>query len=359
MKKILIRIIVSIVAMLIVGGIVIIAWALRGPSLKSDQFTFVSAPPESSMALDPYFMNCDSIPCSCECDDPFDPRIKSGAGDFEGQCLNSCITRSVVEISAEKAREIKYFTPETGNMKNAKNVHYLVNISHNPNSDEESFYAACVEPAFITDIVYQVEHAGGLQGHAEIRFIFDPSHPVILVPQKTDVVREESHVTDLIYSVEMIAPPGVPYKGDYGFREQFFQRYRMCSLDAKAHQIIKVLHHRVWQYRLKMSQREKTNIFLAAIKSAASADPDERYHTTKRNCSIRAFEAIDRGARISWFRKPLMFITNNTLFLPTRAAQHLRYRGLAPKNKDNFQMKNLEVELDWEGYIDESLYSEG
>jgi hypothetical protein len=43
----------------------------------------------------------------------------------------------------------------------------------------------------------------------------------------------------------------------------------------------------------------------------------------------RSGEMVSLSAPPDWYRRPLLFITDNTLFIPTRGLKHLRYRGLA------------------------------
>ena len=78
------------------------------------------------------------------------------------------------------------------------------------------------------------------------------------------------------------------------------------------------------------------------------ASPDERYHTSQNNCILKVFLVIDRVVPPAWYRKPLLAITNRTLFLPTRAPQHIKYRGLASSDSSSFHLPNLEDELGWE-----------
>jgi hypothetical protein len=132
----------------------------------------------------------------------------------------------------------------------------------------------------------------------------------------------------------------------------------MTSLDVRAHRIIKELRHRIWQFRLDLEPQERSAVLLEALRRSSVADPDERYHTTRRNCMLRAFDVIDGAVRVSWPRRVFTFFTDITLFLPTRAPQHLRYRGLASRKKEEFRLKNMEEELGWVEHIDQTLYEE-
>ncbi len=93
---------IGIVTGLSLAGIVSIMVALtRAPSLGNDQLVSVSAPPETGPEYTPFFALCDSIPCSVECGDPYDPRLFGPPdGPFAGQFLNTRILRSVRTLEA-------------------------------------------------------------------------------------------------------------------------------------------------------------------------------------------------------------------------------------------------------------------
>jgi hypothetical protein len=84
-------------------------------------------------------------------------------------------------------------------------------------------------------------------------------------------------------------------------------------------------------------------IFRAAIRQSEDTDPYERYHTTQNNCVLKLFAILDSICPAPWYRRPLLSVTNQTLFMPTRAEHHLRYRGLLSDSA----LQNLEVELGW------------
>lgn len=330
--------VVAAVLLLVTVGVVVI---LRGPSLRRTQFVSVSTAPEGGPAA-PVFSYCDSIRCACACDDPFDPRVMPDEGAFAGMCLNTCRTRSARLLPAESASAMGYFPDAAA----GDGCLYVYNVYHLPDTaDTPSFHVARVPVDAVSEAIFQVEHAGGLQGHAQMRFHLKADRPAILVPQRTSVDRAETAVGDLYYSVEALMPPGVPYKGDYGFRREFFQRYRMATQLVRAKTMIRRLRRRVWQYRLDVSESQLAQLLLVALEQATNADPDERYHTSQNNCALRIYSVIDRVVPPAWYRRLLLWLTDNTLFMPTRMPEHLRYRGLS---SERLRLPNLEVELGWE-----------
>ncbi len=351
-----------IYSVLICSGLLIllalgfIVYIIHGPSLKQSRMISISAPPEGDPDAEPVFSFCEDIKCACSCDDPFDPRTVVDSGVYEGLCLNTCLIRSVLLISPEEVARLGYFEPK-GKAGNDVQVIFTANIYHQDNdSCLPDFFIGRIEPNGVKEVIFQVEYGGGLHGHAQMRFRFSTDKPVVLVPQGTERERIEISVTDLYYSVEALAPPGIPYKGDYGFRRQYFQRYRMTTQYVRAKRMIKELNHRVWQYKLDLTPEQKAAVLYKAIEQAKNASPYERYHTAKNNCVLGLYRAIDPVISPSWYRKILMYVTNKTLFMPTRMPRHLRYRGIAAKKEETFHLPNLEVELGWEEYINEDLY---
>lgn len=334
---------IGVITGLGLAGIFSIIVALtRAPSLDDDQLVSVSAPPEQGPEYTPYFSLCDSIPCSCECDDPFDPRLFGPPeSPFAEQCLNTRIRRSVRTIEAVEAVRNGYFPTAA----DTDGFIYIANVYHEDStSGESAFYVARVDTGRLRDVVLQVEYAGGIQGHAQLRFRFRTPEAVTFVPQRTTVEREPFTRSDLFYSVEAQAPAGVPYKGDYGFRRVYVQTHRMATLYARARVMIKVLNRPVWQFPLDGKRISPSSVFHAALEQSQSADVYERYHTTQNNCALKLYDVLDRAHPPAWYRRPILWITDQTLFMPTRAKRHLWYRGLLGADT----LENMELELGWE-----------
>jgi hypothetical protein len=353
MRKILISLAAAVVV-IVLAAILLIAYVINIAAPKQGEMVSLSAPPEGDTGIAPTFRLCDTIPCSCACDDPFDPRTIPDTGVYRGLCLNTCHLRSAKLLDAAALGRYGYFAPEED-----AGVRYAANLYHGDSATgTAAFYAGRIPLDGIAEVLFQVEHAGGVQGHAQLRFIFAPDKPVLLVPQRMTARRCTLRVWDLYYSVEANGPPGVPYKGDYGFRQEYFQTYRLTTQYSRASRIIRELHHRVWQYRIALTARQKRNVMAAALEQASSAHPNERYHTTRNNCVLALFRVLDNARPVPWYRRPLMLITDNTLFMPTRAPRHLKYRGLADSDEARFHVQNLETEFGWGRFIDESLYTE-
>jgi hypothetical protein len=261
-------------------------------------------------------------------------------------CASSCILRSVKKISTKEAIDKNYFLDSH----QPKDYVYAVNVYHQSSDTTKppGFYAAKIDLDGIKDIIFQFEFAGGIQGHAQMRISFDPNKPVLLISQQKGASREIISETELNYSVEALGPPGIPYKGDFGFRGEYRQAHRLVTQYSRAVRMIKDFHRPVLQYRINITADQKKAVVLQMLNQALKADPDERYHTTNNNCVLKLFEIIDNAAPPPFYRIPLLWITNNTLFIPRRVGQHLRYRGLIEKKSSPLNMVNLETELGWE-----------
>lgn len=318
---------------------------------RTDPNTNLSAPPTSDPNVSPIFEHCPKFPCSCACDDPFDPRVIPKLGDFSNLCLNTCEQRSVKGLSIEELRKYNYFDL----IDSVKN-YYAVNVTDYEENGRIIFYAAMIPKEGIKDVIMQIEHAGGIQAHAELRISFTVERPVLLISQRVSTPKLVKKCTDLVFSVEALAPPGVPYKGDYGFRAQYFQSYRLTTLFLRAHKMIKQDHHKVWQYRCKLSQDEKVKLMEQIILTGTINGHSNHYHTIKNNCIIELFKIIDKSVSLSWLTKCKIWISPNSTFLPTKAPENLKKRGLNPKKESDFHLQNLETELGWEEYIDEKIY---
>ncbi|MBD3242694.1 MAG: DUF4105 domain-containing protein [Chitinivibrionales bacterium] len=341
-----IRMLMLGVGLLLAGAIVFVLAVLRGPSLATGQMVSVSTAPAGDDDRPPVFSRCDTIECSCACDDPFDPRTRAIGGQFNGMCLNTCRTRTALPLSADSAAQLGYF-PDAAD--SDERYHYVVNVYHLPDTaDTPSFWVARIPRDAVTDAIFQVEHAGGVQGHAQMRFRLHAERPAVLVPQRTEAPRATEMANDLYYSVEAIGPPGVPYKGDFGFRREYRQRYRLTTQLIRATTMIRTLQRAVHQFRLDITGEQACAMLTQAIEQGRQADPDERYHTSQNNCALRIYSIVDAVLPPAWYRRPLLWITDNTLFMPTRVGQHLRYRGLAGTP---FRLPNLEVELGWEEHV--------
>ncbi len=316
----------------------------------------LSGPPESDSTILPVFALCPEDTCSCACDDPFDPRILVDTPSvFAGKCLNTCRIRSVLPLTIEQVKEHDYFSVE----ENDKNKYlFAANVSYRDTSGENDFYVAKIPEHGLVDIIIQIEYAGGLQAHGQMRFKFKEDSPVLLVDQCTESEKIEIPVHDLIFSAEALAPPGIPYKGDWGMRSEYFIAYRFSTLMERAHVQIKKLHRPVWQFRVQSRHNNPIAVLKKALALSAKLGHSDKYHTINNNCIQSVLRVLDAGEPVPWYRKPFLYFTKKSEFLPTRLPKHLKYRGLAASKKGMFRIPNLEKELGWEMFVDSKLLEE-
>ena len=312
----------------------------------------LSGPPEPVPGVSPVFEKCHKIPCSCSCDDPFDPRVMPKEGDFANQCLNTCEQRSVLRLTHEQVAEHGYFDVD----RNDSDVVYAAHINHYDSNNELQFYVAKIPLNSLREVILQIEHIGGPFSHSQMRFSFEKENPVVLVPQRTGSAREEVIINELTFSAEALAPPGIRYKGDYAFKSEYFQSYRLTSMDVRAKKMIIEDHHRVWQYRLDLQAQERKNVFLGFLDLGTLGKHENKYHTISNNCIIEIFRVLDERVHVPWPRRVIAKLAGRTLFMPTYAPKHLRRRGL--KRKGHFRLPNLEEEFGWKEHINEELYQD-
>jgi hypothetical protein len=316
----------------------------------------VSAPPKADSTANPLFDSCKGRPCSCACDDPFDPRVKADSGVYAGKCLNTCDQRSVRMLTKEDVIKYGYFAADS--IDTARFL-YIANLSgYDSAAKTSSFFVGRVVRDGVESAIVQVEYGGGIQAHGELRFTFAHATPLIAVPQRTSAPRIVERWNDIIYTVEALGPPGVPYKGDFGFKRQYRVAYRLQCLAGMVANTLGVQHRPVGQFRVDFTKKQLSRAFEFAVEQATRWEYRDVYHTTENNCIQAVFCVIDHAAPPAWYRRPLLMITNRTLFLPTRAPHHVRYRGLASRAPGGFHLPDLEDELGLQNLVDPKLVAD-
>lgn len=316
----------------------------------------ISMPPDPDSTLTPLFAKCGHDTCSCACDDPFDPRIRADTGDFGGLCLNTCAQRSVRLLDSADNERYGYFA-RTLRDSVGGDMLMCVNVSHMDSAGPGRMFCAAMVPLDgVRDVILQLEFAGGLQAHAQLRFVLDSTREALLVAQNTSWPRKTYRVRDIVFSAEAVAPPGMRYKGDYAMRGQYYQSLRFETLKPRADKMMGALHHPVAQYRVGIGPAYAARVLTVAAHLADSLQFTLRYHTIQRNCILECFNAIDGAVVPPWWRQPLLLVTNRSLFMPTRAPRHLWYRGLV--DRSDFRRADFQVEMGMEQSIDTALARE-
>ena len=298
----------------IIAIVTILALGCTSTKMHKKSHINLSGPPEPLPGVSPVFEKCPKIPCSCACDDPFDPRVMPKEGDFADKCLNTCEQRSVLRLTHEQVAEHNYFDVD----RNDSAVVYAAHINHYDSNNELQFYVAQIPLNSLKEIILQVEHIGGPFSHSQMRFSFDKENPVVLVPQNTGSEREEKIVHELTFSAEALAPPGIRYKGDYAFKSVYYQSYRMTSMEVRAKKMIVEDHHRVKQFRLDLTEQEKRDVFLGFLDLGTKGGHKDKYHTISNNCILAIFSVLDDRIHISWPRRVVSRMRRRTLFMPKR-----------------------------------------
>jgi hypothetical protein len=216
---------------------------------------------------------------------------------------------------------------------------------------QKKFYVAKIHTQAIQDVIIQIEHSSGLEAHGQLRFRFRSEMPIELRPQDTTDKSDPIFVNDLVYTVEALGPPGIPYKGDFGFKGQYSQSYRFDTLRNRATTMIKELKRHVWQWRVDGNLEERMAALKFALKKAQEEGYTNRYHTHRMNCILEVWDVIDHAFNEN-FAHHLIPFGDWDLWLPTKSYNHLKSRGLANKLPGRFVLDNLEVELGWESFLE-------
>ncbi|MDR3606825.1 MAG: DUF4105 domain-containing protein [Oligoflexia bacterium] len=176
---------------------------------------------------------------------------------------------------------------------------------------------------------YQLIHGD----HAEIRFILDPKTPMVLNPQGTNAGNAPATpvaVTDFMWSMEYVAPKGVPYSAFIGEENAYSSVDRLIATrDREAEQESSPDQPPIHQFELKMSPETKARLLDSAVKKSEATGYKQPYKTFSDNCVTSAFDLIDEAIR---YNKPYqMSLVHDVLEDPDKSmAKALEQRGLGP-----------------------------
>ncbi len=181
--------------------------------------------------------------------------------------------------------------------------------------------------------------------HLQCRFVLcDQSavklYPLDTVPVNDAAITEDdaSHldelepthrVTDLVYSIEAVGPPGITFGFWSGLRGQLLCTHRFISTEEMVFERIAVESQYVTESpALPITNDEVNELFRKAILRSDQAGLNERYYLYRvcgtNNCTSNPFQILDRTVKYSfwnWLGSLLYRIPFNPRF-------YLRIRGL-------------------------------
>ncbi len=223
--------------------------------------------------------------CPVDANDPYAVAAKVPAGKYKGMCLDIKTKRSVQILENNSAYMV------------------VTNFYH-----DNRWWTARVPKDGIKDTIFQIALFETsvpfiVAAHTQIRMIFDSQNPVVLVPQNLEDQKagvSSLALTDVVYSVEYIAPPGVSYsllKGQFnklGIVGRFLSMKSRAAEELKgdSKEIIK-------QIPLDLSSSEKSAFLENAMLQSERMGLKEMYNTVQKNCTTELFTILDDSIKYS------------------------------------------------------------
>lgn len=255
----------------------------------------------------------DTALCAYDITDPFEPRARFVKGPWTGECLDTQKRRPVVVLNDAYGK-----SP----------ILELANVFH-----DNGYWLASIPTDAVTEIYFQLEYfpAAVPAGHTQIRVEF--SEPVMLWGQSQWNRGQEALIYNLVLSVEAVPRVGDKYDLVKGMQDHFGLAYRVTSLAARYDSMITQQDHHVEQWRLQMTDEEKSDLlFFYAYESEALGLTDT-YHTLFRNCTNELIRNLDGVVRYTAGEHIKKFLTKFTEFYPNIIRAALIARGLLPLNQ--------------------------
>jgi hypothetical protein len=159
------------------------------------------------------------------------------------------------------------------------------------------FYVASIPARAVKKIYFVIDkfHAvAGIQpAHTELRFFMKPGREAVLNPQTGS--GKSLHLKDFFFSVDYMAPKGVPYSVIRGLGTVFLNAYRFVSTpDRVRHELIEN-RDLVTQYELSMPKNRLDETLWAAIALSEQKGISDVYNSLTLNCTTEAFRVLYYG----------------------------------------------------------------
>ena len=277
-----------------------------------------------------------SASCQLDPGDPYDPRAEIPRGPFKGRCLYTRELRSLRLLSKEAAA--------ARGLPARPGLLYLANVRH-----ADRFWLAAVDPRAVEAAIVQIEYFPAIvpAAHTQLRFRFAPGRGPVLVPQRRGGRQDPVRLRDLVYSVEAVpVVGGDAYDLVKGMEDHFGTAYRMVSLSDRYHRMVVIDHHRVMQLRLRLTPRERRDLFVHAVRLGDRCGMKLMYHTLARNCTTELVRVIDQTVAYSPWRSAFKNAAFFMCSIPTELPHTLRIRGLLEDGSGSLM---LDLDRDMEG----------
>lgn len=253
--------------------------------------------------------------------DPFDPDKEIRVGKFKGQMVDSSEKRPA-EIIEEEADFIT-----------------MANFRH-----QHQFWIAKVPKAAVEEVVVRIDRFPSSvplvkPAHTLLAFKLKDESPLQLAPQPSNggAAQEPTTVDAFYFSVDYMAPKGVPYSLVGGLGENFLATERFLSVWERGATEAYNPEYPSDNLPLSLDEATKNELLEKAIRRSNSRRDDDFYNTWEINCTTELFSlldsVIDYGDRkVKPFKESILHITDPVAG-PTHEA--LKERGIVDPNAGN------------------------
>lgn len=174
--------------------------------------------------------------------------------------------------------------------------------------------------------------------HLQSRFKLKPECPIELFSMEDlNCVTPLFQITDFIYSLETIGPPGVIYNVIDGLRGHLIATHRVLSTEEMVFERIVVQNEYVVETKIrKIGSKHKRELLVRSLLRSHRAGMSERYFLLRlfrtNNCTSSPFRILDSVARYGF----IQWLGTNLYRFPISPLFYLRVRGFvsaSPKQK--------------------------
>lgn len=247
--------------------------------------------------------------CRCNDRDPFDYGPVMPFGKYEGQCQNTCESRSIILINSPWNRD----DDTTPTFRAPPQSVWVTNIKHG-----KYFYKANVPLVGVKDVILQLVYSHGiaLAAHTQSRIRFD--RDIELIPQIVGAT-PSVFVRDLILSYESNAPKDVPFNivtegmaRDYtiAYRLRTVEDFMTPDLAAQQDGVPAVrmaprrastsfftsgdkgVVGRVEQTRIELDSLQRNAFWARGLAHADASGSFQPYHTLEKNCATEMLNGV-------------------------------------------------------------------
>lgn len=193
---------------------------------------------------------------------------------------------------------------------------------------EYDFQETTLRPGMVRDVYWWSEAfpPKSIASHGQLAFLMDGLEGIDGADGRRDI--------GMVYSVEAHLAEGQRYDPIQGLdpRGHFGVIHMLTTLSDRVQNVARVYGHSLKEFRLLLDEPTKQELFRAAVRTASTPRPDERYHTTRKSCvteTVRLLNSVlPEERRVPMWTVPGV-VANLRLAAPKVAPHYLVDLGLA------------------------------